>query len=97
MRAPEMMGIVLAGVRVVYVRKPRLAAFTIILEDGEEARHAVPRSPVTAHPPAYRLRAVIPIVMLVKELSCGIPHELRGADVVLVRIDHAPHESLRAR
>lgn len=96
-RAPEVMRVVLARVRVVDVGKPGLATLAVVLQDGEEAGHAVPRAPAPAHPLAHRLGPVVPVVVLVEELPGRVPHELRGADVVLVRVDHAAHEPLRAR
>lgn len=93
-RPPEVVDVVSARVRVVDVREPRLPALAVVLEDGEEARHAVPRPPVAAHPHARRLRGIVPVVVLVEELPRGVPHELRRPDVVLARVYHAPHEVL---
>ncbi len=75
-----MMNIVSTRVCVVNVRKPRLSTLTIVLENSKEACYAVPRSTMTAHPSARRLRGVIPVMMLVEELPGSIAHELRGAD-----------------
>lgn len=71
------------------VGKIRLSIGAVILQDGEEARHAVKLS---RRPVICPLRLWVPVVMHVKLLASSITDELRGAHLVYAIPHDCPHE-----
>lgn len=92
------------------IRKMRLAACALVLQNSKETGDPVPTSSLVQLVPASWLWPLVPndksetgksdfawllclpVVVNIESLTCGISYQLRRANLIADRIEHAPHE-----